>query len=207
MKSFLYGLAVLTIIFGMTAPAAAQKPDRNKQQRRLQENQRQRPADRADWRKSILQRLDADGNGTISLAEVPERLRPRLVQLDSDGDGNLAESELKSAFQNRAGDRQQPGARNKIPGGGADKLKLMFQRIDQDGNGSISQQEAPERMKERFAQIDTDGDGQIDAREFQVVVERMGGQRGDQAGKQGRRGDGAEATRPQRPKRPVGDGK
>ena len=54
------------------------------------------------------------------------------------------------------------------PGGG-DPL-AFFQQIDTDGNGKLSEEEAPAFLKPRFAAIDANGDKQIDKDEFQKAA-------------------------------------
>ncbi|MGI8981049.1 MAG: site-2 protease family protein [Pirellulaceae bacterium] len=44
--------------------------------------------------------------------------------------------------------------------------KQYFNRLDKDGDGTISKDEAPERIKENFERVDANKDGSIDAEEF-----------------------------------------
>jgi HlyD family secretion protein len=45
---------------------------------------------------ALLQRFDADGDGVISLDELPDEMRGRMTTFDRDGDGRLSQDELKS---------------------------------------------------------------------------------------------------------------
>ena len=92
-----------------------------------------------------LQR-DADGDGKLSIDEVPLRLRERFEQFDANGDGLLDEQEL-AAMRGRMGGR----------GGGGRAARMM--RADADGDGKISREEAPPQLSRRFDAIDADGDG------------------------------------------------
>lgn len=57
------------------------------------------------------------------------------------------------------------------------KADELFARIDADGNGKVSAEEAPPQMAERFDQMlqrgDRDGDSQLSAAEFKAMSKRM----------------------------------
>ncbi len=70
-----------------------------------------------------------------------------------------------------AGSGPPPGGAGRGPGGG--RRNLMD--LDQDGDGKISRDEAPERMRDFFSNIDTNGDGFIDNAEINAMRQRFGG--------------------------------
>jgi collagen type III alpha len=77
----------------------------------------------------------------------------------------------------------------------------MFGRLDANGDGSISKDEAPERIRENFDRVDANGDGKISPDEFRAMMDSMRqrmGQGGGPGG--GRPQDGGD--RPDRPQRP-----
>ncbi len=51
----------------------------------------------------------------------------------------------------------------------------LLRQFDRDGDGKLSQTEAPERMRQRWNQIDTDGDGSITRSELQARDARVAG--------------------------------
>lgn len=55
---------------------------------------------------------------------------------------------------------------------GSSALPPMLARFDADGDGRVSEAEAPPRLKERFSSIDTNGDGHIDANEANAMRQR-----------------------------------
>ena len=56
----------------------------------------------------------------------------------------------------------------------------MMARLDSNGDGKISQEEAPDRMQQFFDQIDTNADGSIDREELAAMLQFIGSQRGNQ---------------------------
>lgn len=98
--------------------------------------------------RTLLQRVRQAGPGTIDPAEARRRLRAA----DKDGDGLVSRAEF-------------PG------------LPLIFDRLDRDGNGSLSPQElrraaestpaaGPPAIADRIRRQDRDGDGKVTREEF-----------------------------------------
>jgi hypothetical protein len=56
-----------------------------------------------------IMRLDRDGDGALSLEEVPERMKARFDKIDGDGDGLITETELETAFDRVRQMREQAG--------------------------------------------------------------------------------------------------
>lgn len=174
----------------------------------------------AAFLEGMLKRWDANGDGKVMLQEIPEPARVRVAGGDVNGDGQLDLQELRQAMAQAA---QRPGQRpgmnpgmnpGNMPGmrmgfgmgpngagpqADADRLRQMWQRLDKDGDGSVSLEEAPEMLKGRFKQLDANGDSRLDPQEMQAAAQRRG------PGNQPGAGPGRRAvpdTRPQRPKRP-----
>ena len=53
------------------------------------------------------------------------------------------------------------------------KARQFFKRLDRDGDGQISRQEAPPQMAERFDKIDRNGNGQLDRKELASLVKLL----------------------------------
>jgi len=128
------------------------------------------PAQR--WQQ-VLQRFDADGDGQLSAEEFQGA--PRIfTMLDQDGDGVVTEAEgtrLGPGGQGGPGAGAGPGAPAGQPRRGVD-FQQMLQRFDQDGDGTISQDEWPGR-EEMFGRLDADGDGVITAEEVQAIQQQQ----------------------------------
>ncbi len=65
----------------------------------------------------MIQRLDSDGDGKVTMDELPAGLKDRMKTADTNGDGELSAAELKAAFAKlRAAGGGPPGGGG--PGGG-----------------------------------------------------------------------------------------
>ena len=73
-------------------------------------------------------------------------------------------------------------ARGGRGGAGGDRMGSFFDRMDQDGDGKISKDEAPGRMADFFGEMDTDGDGFLTKDEMKEAMERRRGGGGGRGG-------------------------
>jgi Ca2+-binding EF-hand superfamily protein len=137
--------------------------------------------------------IDTDGDGKISEAELQEAMGVTFEEVkdlfldefgnadkalegtDTDGDGKVTEKELLAVMQKKLG---------LSPAAAAKAAKMVMQRLDPDGNGSIPGQEfktailataedLAERVIEKygsapkgFEAFDKDGDGKVTEDEF-----------------------------------------
>ncbi len=169
---------LILIAAAVTATGAhAQQED----PQRTREQQRER---RQRFMPPILLAIDADQDGVISAAEI-EGATAALKALDKDGDGQLSAEEW----------RRPAGARD--PAAAAAEFVKRTMESDTDGDGKISQEEAPERMRRAFDRLDTDGDGFVDKAEVEAIAQRF---RGGHGGRD--RAHRENADRPPRRERP-----
>ena len=97
----------------------------------------------------MFNRLDSNGDGKLTLSEMPpmarERLEPLFKRLGKD---SLTRDELKAA-------QMRPGAGGgKGAGGGGDfNPEQLFARMDANGDGKISKSEVPEGARERMGPV------------------------------------------------------
>jgi Ca2+-binding EF-hand superfamily protein len=112
----------------------------------------------------LFQALDQDGDGLVSqsefeaaLAELAQgtgtstNLSKLFAELDANQDGVIDTSEqeeaAKTVAETRPGHRPPPGP--PPVEGSADSFQALFQRLDQDGDGLISQSEFQAGLAER----------------------------------------------------------
>ncbi|QDY69494.1 EF-hand domain-containing protein [Qingshengfaniella alkalisoli] len=135
------------------------------------------PQDRAE----MFERLDADGNGQITQADLDAARQERFDAIDTDGNGMLTADELVAHERLRADQRR------------IYRVERMIARMDQDGDGQINAVEmmSPERQqvpRGLIERMDTDGDGSVTHEEFADFAPRGMRPRGDEHGHKGRVG-------------------
>ncbi len=169
---------------------------------------------------AFMRVLDGDRDGLLSKEELAntEKL---LAELDRNDDGKLSPPEMMGFEGDRGGpppegdrpnmdrpregdrpnmDRPRPeGDRPRPEGDRPPQGREGFgpegflERFDTDKDGSITKEEAPERMAERFAEIDSNSDGKLSADELKTMMENFRGRPGGD-----RRPEGS-SDRPKRP--------
>ena len=93
----------------------------------------------------FLQRLDANHDGVLQVAELPERMQSRFEGADANNDGVLTREEMQAFGQARRAAR--------------------FAELDANHDGALTQDEAGERWA-RLGRADADGDGRVTSEEF-----------------------------------------
>ncbi len=122
----------------------------------------------------LFTQLDTNKDGFITDNEVEgskKALFERLVRVaDENGDKKLSKDEFAKGTQKSteekpplAGEPRRPGPGG---GGGIPNPKEFLSRLDKNGDGKISKDEAPDRMKENFDRLDANKDGFIGLDEF-----------------------------------------
>jgi hypothetical protein len=162
----------------------------------------------------VFEKLDADGNGALTQAEVEgHRLGHKFDRADADGNGEVTPDELTEfiqAMHDKHGDRHQcdgecehgecehgeghhgeghhgkghGGKRGHFKGDPQAHAKHVIEKLDADGDGAISADEAKEhpRMGDHFAEIDGDGDGKLTQAELVTFKKAHHGERGHRKG-------------------------
>ncbi len=98
-----------------------------------------------------LQRLDADKDGRISLAEIKPRMDKRLALADADGNKIITSAEIDAMLQKRVERR---------------RIRIM-ELLDGNRDGTITQIEFDRVVEDMFDKADTDNNGGVDLAELQ----------------------------------------
>lgn len=173
--------------------------DRPRDGERRPEGERPRDGERPAGRGlAFLQVLDTNRDGRLSKEELA-KASDKFDELDRNHDGFLDAAELAggpppAGDRGRERGREEPardgdarresgrvdGSRETREGPGRPagdangRPGPIFQRLDRDGDGKISKDEAPEQLKERFGMLDTNGDGFLSLDEFRAGAALMG---------------------------------
>jgi Ca2+-binding EF-hand superfamily protein len=151
-----------------------------------------------DMASRLVQDLDADGDGLLSLEEIAsatgsddaEALSAAVSKLDSDEDGKLSAGELDAGLE-AAGPRRPP--RPEGPPASADIAAKLIGDVDADGDEALSldevlktlEAEASDALATAFGGLDTDGDGKLGGAELTSALDafRAAGRREPEPGR------------------------
>jgi hypothetical protein len=107
----------------------------------------------------MLEWFDEDGDGKVTLEEFRSGHDERLVEIDANGDGKVTIEEFQAA--------PKPSRQA--------QMQRMFQRMDGNGDGTLSREELAARSQARFQGLDTNGDNVITADELQQAAPAKSG--------------------------------
>ncbi len=113
-----------------------------------------------------FEKMDADGNGEISKAELEAKRKLHFEAADSDADGQLTIDEMAAYRAKQA----------------ASHAERMMKRLDKNGDGQLSLEEMPDRKQhgDMFDRLDADQSGGISKEEY--AAQRQAHARGDGKG-------------------------
>jgi hypothetical protein len=95
---------------------------------------------------------DDNGDGKITVEDLPEKAKPHFDKIDTNSDKQISEEEKAAAAEKMMARRA---------GRGGPK--------DTDGDGKITIKDLPEKRQGHFAKIDTNADGQLDQVELDAA--------------------------------------
>ena len=115
---------------------------------------------------AMLEQFDRSGDGQVSQEDIIAVRGERLAAFDTDGDGVLSLDEYELLWL----DAMQP------------RMVRSFQRLDADGDATVTVDEFQEPFAGMVARLDADGDGLINADELRETMRAQHGKRGDRRG-------------------------
>lgn len=107
----------------------------------------------------MLERLDTDGNGTLSIEEFAVIGERPMARFDADDDGSITSEEIDDAILERMVERRR---------------QRILDRFDLDGDGTITAEEIQRQREKIFALMDRNDDGAVDATEMRMFRKFMG---------------------------------
>ena len=185
--------------------AAMKQPDA-RAENRPEEGRRPGPGGgRPQFTAEMFDRLDANGDGKLTKAELPEQARERMGQMFVRlGKEELTREDLERMQERFGGEgRAGPGGPGGMGRPGPEMLARM-KEWDKDKNGKVTLEEVPEEARERTRQmLERMGRDAIDLEQMARMIEQGGrfGPGGDRPRPEGGEGDrprpeGGEGDRP-----------
>ncbi len=95
---------------------------------------------------------DTNGDGTITIEDLPEKAKARFDKIDTNGDKQISEEEKTAAIEKMKARRDARGGPK-----------------DTDGDGKITIKDLPEKRQAHFAKMDTNSDGELDQAELDAA--------------------------------------
>lgn len=111
----------------------------------------------ADERGKRFERMDTDGNGSLSYEEFSANSEGRVERMDTNGDGRITKDEFVTFRGERAFERRG----------------RMFDKLDTNGDGEITEAEREEHQRTRFDKVDINGDGEVTQEEAREARRRF----------------------------------
>jgi Ca2+-binding EF-hand superfamily protein len=99
----------------------------------------------------FVQRFDKDGNGTVEITELPERMQKWLAKADTNQDGKITVDELKAHAAARREEMFKRADKNTDGALSADEVGRRWERLqvaDADHNGSVTRAELDQARAE-----------------------------------------------------------
>ena len=100
---------------------------------------------------AMIEQYDANGDGTLTQAEIDAFRQSRVDQFDGNGDGNLTIEEFEALWA----DGMRP------------RMVDRFQHLDEDGDGIVTSEEFQAPFSRMVSRMDRNDDGEITADEMQ----------------------------------------
>ncbi len=116
----------------------------------------------------MLERFDANKDGSLQAAELPERMQQHIGDIDKSGDGVVSKDELAAHFEaKKAAFEAKKSERTKRF---AERAKERFEKRDANKDGVLDQAELGERWS-KLSAADANGDQKLTADELKAAFE------------------------------------
>jgi hypothetical protein len=123
--------------------------------------------------------MDANSDESLSRTEIMTHTGERIDQFDANSDGRIDRDEVISGMSEHRGGKWA----GKMGGRGEKRFDRMFERMGPNEDGEIVIEEFTGSMADRIIErLDTDGDGSISKAEADDMPKRWAGRKGGWGG-------------------------
>ena len=126
------------------------------------------PGTRPDFFAHMLEQVDTNGDGRISLDEYVAAAGARFKSIDTPNKGSIDAADIASS----------PAAVARID----HRAESFVKRLDKAGNGYVTKDEYLAAAQNRFARLDSNGDGKLTPDELASLHDKHGGKHGKAGG-------------------------
>lgn len=109
----------------------------------------------------MIERFDANKNGQLEAAELPERMQERIGDIDTSGDSVVSKAELETHFKAKQAAHQAKFM---------ERAKERFDKKDANHDGTLDQSEVGEHWAQ-LSVADANGDQKLTAEELKTAFE------------------------------------
>jgi hypothetical protein len=109
----------------------------------------------------LMKRLDANGDGVVTMEEAGKAREQRFAAMDANGDGKVTVDEIDAMIDRKLQRR---------------KIRMRYRMLgmlDANGDGVIDKDEMLKAGQRHFMRADLNGDGRLDRRELRIMKKRM----------------------------------
>lgn len=131
---------VVAMLLGATAAAVSAQPPQEGAQEPAQ---------------AFIDQLDEDGDGKVSLEEALQPQGPRFSEIDADGDGIITADEAAETFQSQVPTEMLEAMKER----GMQPGQTFVDNLDTNNDGQVDKGEFEQPTVEAFQRMDTDGNG------------------------------------------------
>lgn len=110
----------------------------------------------------MIERFDANKNGQLEAAELPERMQEHLGDIDTSGDGVVSKDELAAHFKAKFAEHAAKFA---------ERAKERFEKKDTNHDGALDASEIGAEHWAKLSVADTNGDQKLTQDELKTAFE------------------------------------
>ncbi len=130
-------------------------------------------------RPGMMEKIDANGDGTVTVEESAAASNKQFDELDKDKDGVITAADMEARMKEMEARHEEKmkekAAEGVVPPANDERRQKMhdgmmkrFSAMDADGDGKVTREQFAEQGEKKFSEIDKDGNGSVSNEERQA---------------------------------------